>query len=84
MCANLHTTVYTEWPTNHHKDIFTLLASTAAVEQGLCYRMVTEAGKCEHALPTRLSQEICCCTVGKAWGSNCERCPQDGTGECAF
>ncbi|XP_056093863.1 latent-transforming growth factor beta-binding protein 3 isoform X1 [Rhinichthys klamathensis goyatoka] len=51
----------------------------ATVEQGLCYRMVTEAGKCEHALPTRLSQEICCCTVGKAWGSNCERCPQDGT-----
>uniref|UniRef100_A0A8C2HYT1 Latent transforming growth factor beta binding protein 3 n=1 Tax=Cyprinus carpio TaxID=7962 RepID=A0A8C2HYT1_CYPCA len=51
----------------------------ATVEQGLCYRMVTEAGKCEHALPKRLSQEICCCTVGKAWGSNCERCPQDGT-----
>uniref|UniRef100_A0A673N5P8 Latent-transforming growth factor beta-binding protein 3-like n=1 Tax=Sinocyclocheilus rhinocerous TaxID=307959 RepID=A0A673N5P8_9TELE len=51
----------------------------ATVEQGLCYRMVTETGKCEHALPTRLSQEICCCTVGKAWGSNCERCPQDGT-----
>ncbi|XP_018937077.2 latent-transforming growth factor beta-binding protein 3-like isoform X2 [Cyprinus carpio] len=55
------------------------VASTATVEQGLCYRMVTEAGKCEHALPKRLSQEICCCTVGKAWGSNCERCPQDGT-----
>uniref|UniRef100_A0A8C1R9U4 Latent transforming growth factor beta binding protein 3 n=1 Tax=Cyprinus carpio TaxID=7962 RepID=A0A8C1R9U4_CYPCA len=51
----------------------------ATVEQGLCYRMVTEAGKCEHALPKRLSQEICCCTVGKAWGSNCERCPLDGT-----
>uniref|UniRef100_A0A672P634 Latent transforming growth factor beta binding protein 3 n=1 Tax=Sinocyclocheilus grahami TaxID=75366 RepID=A0A672P634_SINGR len=51
----------------------------ATVEQGLCYLMVMEAGKCEHALPTRLSQEICCCTVGKAWGSNCERCPQDGT-----
>uniref|UniRef100_A0A671KVN6 Latent-transforming growth factor beta-binding protein 3-like n=1 Tax=Sinocyclocheilus anshuiensis TaxID=1608454 RepID=A0A671KVN6_9TELE len=51
----------------------------ATVELGLCYLMVTEARKCEHALPTRLSQEICCCTVGKAWGSNCERCPQDGT-----
>ncbi|KAI7812482.1 latent-transforming growth factor beta-binding protein 3 isoform X1 [Triplophysa rosa] len=50
-----------------------------SVEQGPCFRMVTEAGKCEHVLPTRLSQEICCCTVGKAWGSNCERCPQDGT-----
>lgn len=53
--------------------------STATVEQGLCYRMVTEAGKCEHAFPKHLNKETCCCTVGKAWGSNCERCPQDGT-----
>ncbi|XP_051541474.1 latent-transforming growth factor beta-binding protein 3-like isoform X1 [Myxocyprinus asiaticus] len=53
------------------------VAST--IEQSLCFRMVTETGKCELALPTHLSQEICCCTVGKAWGSNCERCPQDGT-----
>ncbi|KAM9441267.1 latent-transforming growth factor beta-binding protein 3 isoform 2-T2 [Clarias gariepinus] len=49
------------------------------VEQGLCFLMVTETGRCEHALSTNLSREICCCTVGKAWGSNCERCPQDGT-----
>ncbi|TRY57352.1 hypothetical protein DNTS_024943 [Danionella cerebrum] len=57
----------------------TRCVATTAVEQGLCFRMVTEAGKCEHAFPTQLSQEMCCCTVGKAWGSNCERCPQDGT-----
>ncbi|XP_060719355.1 latent-transforming growth factor beta-binding protein 3 isoform X1 [Tachysurus vachellii] len=50
-----------------------------AADQGLCFLMVTEAGRCEHGLPTNLSREICCCTVGKAWGSNCERCPQDGT-----
>ncbi|XP_028839991.1 latent-transforming growth factor beta-binding protein 3 isoform X3 [Denticeps clupeoides] len=49
------------------------------VEQGLCFRVVTESGKCEHALSKRLSQEICCCTVGKAWGSSCQRCPQVGT-----
>lgn len=49
------------------------------VEQGFCYRAIAETGNCQHPLPTRLSQEICCCTVGKAWGSNCERCPQDGT-----
>nr|XP_023659356.1 latent-transforming growth factor beta-binding protein 3-like isoform X1 [Paramormyrops kingsleyae] len=49
------------------------------VEQGQCFLMVTEAGQCKHALPTPLSQEMCCCTVGKAWGSKCERCPQDGT-----
>lgn len=51
----------------------------ATVELGLCFRMVTEAGKCEHALSAHLTQEMCCCTVGKAWGSSCERCPQDGT-----
>ncbi|XP_035287681.1 latent-transforming growth factor beta-binding protein 3-like isoform X6 [Anguilla anguilla] len=49
------------------------------VELGLCFRMMTRAGQCEHALPTELSQEMCCCTVGRAWGSRCERCPQDGT-----
>uniref|UniRef100_A0A667WRA5 Latent transforming growth factor beta binding protein 3 n=1 Tax=Myripristis murdjan TaxID=586833 RepID=A0A667WRA5_9TELE len=48
-------------------------------EQAQCFRMVSEAGRCEHALPTPLTQEMCCCTVGKAWGSSCERCPQVGT-----
>ncbi|XP_064182140.1 latent-transforming growth factor beta-binding protein 3-like isoform X3 [Anguilla rostrata] len=46
---------------------------------GLCFLLVGQGGQCEHALPTQLSQEMCCCTVGKAWGSGCERCPQDGT-----
>uniref|UniRef100_A0A674DPJ8 Latent transforming growth factor beta binding protein 3 n=1 Tax=Salmo trutta TaxID=8032 RepID=A0A674DPJ8_SALTR len=53
--------------------------SPSPVEQAQCFLMATDAGRCEHALPTRLSQEMCCCTVGKAWGSSCERCPQDGT-----
>uniref|UniRef100_A0A4W5K8R4 Latent transforming growth factor beta binding protein 3 n=1 Tax=Hucho hucho TaxID=62062 RepID=A0A4W5K8R4_9TELE len=53
--------------------------SPSPVEQGQCFLIATEAGRCEHALPTSLSQEMCCCTVGKAWGSSCERCPQDGT-----
>ncbi|XP_056140139.1 latent-transforming growth factor beta-binding protein 3 isoform X3 [Lampris incognitus] len=48
-------------------------------EQGQCFLMVSESGHCEHALPTPHTQEMCCCTVGKAWGSNCERCPQIGT-----
>ncbi|KAL0994072.1 hypothetical protein UPYG_G00117430 [Umbra pygmaea] len=49
------------------------------VDQGQCFLTVTEAGLCDNALGTRLSQELCCCTVGKAWGSKCERCPRDGT-----
>ncbi|XP_076024679.1 latent-transforming growth factor beta-binding protein 3 isoform X4 [Genypterus blacodes] len=48
-------------------------------EQGQCYRLVSESSRCEHALIHPLTQEMCCCTVGKAWGRNCERCPQVGT-----
>ncbi|XP_031427916.1 latent-transforming growth factor beta-binding protein 3 isoform X1 [Clupea harengus] len=49
-------------------------------ELGRCYRMVTESGQCEHALNGDISLEICCCTtVGKAWGSSCQRCPRAGT-----
>ncbi|XP_044079097.1 latent-transforming growth factor beta-binding protein 3 isoform X2 [Siniperca chuatsi] len=48
-------------------------------EQAQCFRIASEARGCEHALPTHLTQEMCCCTVGKAWGRNCERCPQVGT-----
>uniref|UniRef100_A0A671YJU9 Latent transforming growth factor beta binding protein 3 n=1 Tax=Sparus aurata TaxID=8175 RepID=A0A671YJU9_SPAAU len=45
----------------------------------LCFRLASESRGCEHPLPTPLTQEVCCCTVGKAWGRNCERCPQVGT-----
>ncbi|XP_034034453.1 latent-transforming growth factor beta-binding protein 3 isoform X5 [Thalassophryne amazonica] len=48
-------------------------------EQAQCFLMASEARGCEHALSTHLTQEMCCCTVGKAWGQNCERCPQVGT-----
>lgn len=53
----------------------------APAEQGQCFRIVSEARGCEHALPASLTQEMCCCTVGQAWGPNCEPCPQMGTGE---
>lgn len=53
----------------------------APAEQGQCFRIVSESRGCEHALPTYLTQVMCCCTVGKAWGPNCEPCPQMGTGE---
>uniref|UniRef100_A0A6Q2ZCU0 Latent transforming growth factor beta binding protein 3 n=1 Tax=Esox lucius TaxID=8010 RepID=A0A6Q2ZCU0_ESOLU len=58
---------------------FTMDRTRCVVEQGQCFLIATETGRCEHALPTPLSQEMCCCTVGKAWGPGCDRCPQDGT-----
>ncbi|KAM6906896.1 latent-transforming growth factor beta-binding protein 3 isoform 4-T4 [Xenentodon cancila] len=48
-------------------------------EQAQCFLIASEARGCEHPLPTQITKEMCCCTVGKAWGQNCERCPQVGT-----
>ncbi|XP_047463092.1 latent-transforming growth factor beta-binding protein 3 isoform X5 [Mugil cephalus] len=48
-------------------------------EHGQCFRIASETRGCEHPLLTQITQEMCCCTVGKAWGRNCERCPQVGT-----
>uniref|UniRef100_A0A8C4DE92 Latent transforming growth factor beta binding protein 3 n=1 Tax=Dicentrarchus labrax TaxID=13489 RepID=A0A8C4DE92_DICLA len=48
-------------------------------EQAQCFLIASEARGCEYPLPTHHTQEVCCCTVGKAWGRNCERCPQVGT-----
>lgn len=50
-------------------------------EQAQCFLIASDTRGCEHPLPTHITQDVCCCTVGKAWGRNCERCPQVGTGE---
>lgn len=50
-------------------------------EYGQCFRMVSSARGCELPLSGNLTQEFCCCSVGKAWGRSCERCPLQGTGE---
>uniref|UniRef100_A0A672Z7X3 Latent transforming growth factor beta binding protein 3 n=1 Tax=Sphaeramia orbicularis TaxID=375764 RepID=A0A672Z7X3_9TELE len=58
---------------------YVLERNRCVAEQAQCFLMASETRGCEHALPTHLTQEMCCCTVGKAWGRNCERCPQVGT-----
>ncbi|KAL7978303.1 hypothetical protein Chor_014842, partial [Crotalus horridus] len=52
-----------------------------AGERSLCFRLVSPEQQCQHPLSTKLSRQTCCCSVGKAWGVHCERCPADGTGE---
>ncbi|NXC59383.1 FBN2 protein, partial [Aleadryas rufinucha] len=37
--------------------------------------------ECEQPVPGRLRMDSCCCAVGAAWGSDCERCPAPGTKE---
>uniref|UniRef100_A0AAX7W4U0 Latent transforming growth factor beta binding protein 3 n=1 Tax=Astatotilapia calliptera TaxID=8154 RepID=A0AAX7W4U0_ASTCA len=45
----------------------------------LCFRIASNDRSCNYPLPTPHTQVVCCCTVGKAWGRNCERCPEEGT-----
>ncbi|XP_054987016.1 latent-transforming growth factor beta-binding protein 2 [Sorex araneus] len=50
-----------------------------SMQQGLCYRWLGPSA-CTLPLAQRITKQICCCSrVGKAWGSNCERCPLPGT-----
>ncbi|KAM4693253.1 latent-transforming growth factor beta-binding protein 1 isoform 2-T2 [Discoglossus pictus] len=48
-------------------------------EKGPCYRFVSSGKQCMHPLSVQLSRQLCCCSVGKAWGPHCEKCPILGT-----
>ncbi|XP_069064116.1 latent-transforming growth factor beta-binding protein 3 isoform X1 [Pleurodeles waltl] len=48
-------------------------------EKGLCFRLVNDDQSCQHPLSNKLTKQLCCCSVGKAWGARCERCPADDT-----
>ncbi|KAL8185722.1 UNVERIFIED_CONTAM: hypothetical protein K2H54_057274 [Gekko kuhli] len=51
----------------------------ATEEKGPCYRFVSAGKQCMHPLSVQLSKQLCCCSVGKAWGPHCEKCPLPGT-----
>lgn len=43
--------------------------------QGPCYKEVKNL-RCQGQVTTLVcTKELCCATIGKAWGSPCERCP---------
>uniref|UniRef100_A0AAR2LG16 Latent-transforming growth factor beta-binding protein 3 n=1 Tax=Pygocentrus nattereri TaxID=42514 RepID=A0AAR2LG16_PYGNA len=48
-------------------------------ERGACFRLVGPGAQCLHPVSTQLSKQLCCCSVGKAWGPHCDRCPLPGT-----
>ncbi|XP_069464009.1 latent-transforming growth factor beta-binding protein 1 isoform X2 [Ambystoma mexicanum] len=48
-------------------------------EKAACFRFVSAAKQCMHPLSVQLSRQLCCCSVGKAWGPYCEKCPLPGT-----
>ncbi|XP_030642014.1 latent-transforming growth factor beta-binding protein 1 [Chanos chanos] len=48
-------------------------------EKGACFRLVSTGKQCLHPVSTQLSKQLCCCSVGKAWGPRCDHCPLPGT-----
>lgn len=58
-------------------------ANTPAIqeEKGACFRLVSSGRQCLHPVSAQLSKQLCCCSVGKAWGPRCDKCPLPGTGK---
>ncbi|XP_072407125.1 latent-transforming growth factor beta-binding protein 3 isoform X1 [Chiloscyllium punctatum] len=50
-------------------------------EKGPCYLLVNADEGCTYPLRGELTKQLCCCTVGKAWGSSCDPCPNPGAAE---
>ncbi|MFT7805920.1 latent-transforming growth factor beta-binding protein 1 isoform X4 [Arapaima gigas] len=48
-------------------------------EKGACFRFVGSGKQCLHPVSVQLSRQLCCCSVGKAWGPHCDKCPSPGT-----
>ncbi|XP_040034444.2 latent-transforming growth factor beta-binding protein 1 isoform X2 [Gasterosteus aculeatus] len=58
----------------------TCITNTAIQEEkGACFRLVSSGRQCLHPVSTMLSKQLCCCSVGKAWGPRCDKCPPPGT-----
>ncbi|XP_041866025.1 latent-transforming growth factor beta-binding protein 1 isoform X2 [Melanotaenia boesemani] len=59
----------------------TCISNTPAVqeEKGACFRLVSSGRQCLHPVSAQLSKQLCCCSVGKAWGPRCDKCPPPGT-----
>ncbi|PNJ27748.1 LTBP2 isoform 5 [Pongo abelii] len=74
------TTLYSQGGHGHDpKSGFRISDKAISMLQGLCYRLLGP-GTCTLPLAQRITKQICCCSrVGKAWGSECEKCPLPGT-----
>uniref|UniRef100_UPI00358F952B latent-transforming growth factor beta-binding protein 1 n=1 Tax=Myxine glutinosa TaxID=7769 RepID=UPI00358F952B len=44
----------------------------------VCYRTM-DGALCTNPIAKPISKPVCCCTVGQAWGSKCERCPSENS-----
>ena len=46
----------------------------------LCYMNYTN-NACGNAMTQPQTRMVCCCSMGAAWGKNCEECPKQGSRE---
>ena len=46
--------------------------------RGLCYQRSVR-GRCEAGGSTPVTMSDCCCTMGQAWGPDCQTCPRRGS-----
>jgi len=60
------------------KGLSSALSSDVRVEQ--CY-MKWDEDECTEPLPGKYRIDMCCCSVGSAWGIDCEECPKVGSNE---
>uniref|UniRef100_A0A8C3TCD8 Fibrillin 3 n=1 Tax=Chelydra serpentina TaxID=8475 RepID=A0A8C3TCD8_CHESE len=56
------------------------LALSPDVRAEQCY-MKWDEDECTAPLPGKYRIDMCCCSVGSAWGSDCEECPRAGSSE---
>ena len=52
-----------------------------------CYMKVEERTgrrRCSQEIGESVTKATCCCTIGKAWGPQCELCPPEGSEEYKF
>nr|XP_006626990.1 PREDICTED: fibrillin-2 [Lepisosteus oculatus] len=45
-----------------------------------CY-LTWDEDECTLPIPRKFRMDVCCCSIGAAWGSECEACPQPGSRE---
>ncbi|XP_037292482.1 fibrillin-2 isoform X4 [Manduca sexta] len=51
------------------------------VRQRQCYLNIEPSGRCSEAVGVPQLKYLCCCSVGRAWGEDCEPCPDKGSRE---
>lgn len=56
------------------------MSRPADIRSEQCY-LKWDEDECVEPLPGRYRVDMCCCTVGAAWGVDCEACPKPSTPE---